>query len=109
MSIDPKVTHRIIGTDAEIADETGLTIKPDAVYEDLSRFDLLYVSGGLGTVALMDNKRAIDYLKTWATNGRRPRSARVPCSWAAPATSRTSARPPITSPPTCSAPSAARW
>jgi len=65
MSIDSKVTHRIIGTDAEIADETGLTIKPDSVYEDLSSFDLLYVSGGLGTVALMDNKRAIDYLKTW--------------------------------------------
>jgi len=33
MSIDSKVTHRIIGTDAEIADETGLTIKPDSVYE----------------------------------------------------------------------------
>ena len=65
MSIDSKVTHRIVGTDAEIADETGLTIKPDSVYEDLSSFDLLYVSGGLGTVALMDNKRAIGYLKTW--------------------------------------------
>ena len=36
MSIDSKVTHRIIGTDIEIADETGLTIKPDSVYEDLS-------------------------------------------------------------------------
>jgi putative intracellular protease/amidase len=35
------------------------------VYEDLSDFDLLYVSGGLGTVALMDNKRAIDYLRSW--------------------------------------------
>jgi cyclohexyl-isocyanide hydratase len=35
------------------------------VYEDLSGFDFLYVSGGLGTVPLMDNKRAIDYLKTW--------------------------------------------
>ena len=50
MSIDSKVTHRIIGTDIEIADETGLTIKPDSVYEDLSSFDFLYVSGGLGTV-----------------------------------------------------------
>jgi len=64
MSIDSGVTHRIIGTDAEIVDESGLTIKPDAVYEDLSGFDLLYVSGGLGTVALMDNKRAIDYLRS---------------------------------------------
>jgi transcriptional regulator GlxA family with amidase domain len=65
MSIDSGVTHRIIGTDEEIVDESGLKIRPDAVYEDLSGFDFLYVSGGLGTVGLMDNKRAIDYLKTW--------------------------------------------
>jgi cyclohexyl-isocyanide hydratase len=65
MSIDPLVTHRVIGTEPEIVDESGLSIKPDSVYEDLSRFDLLYVSGGLGTVALMDNKRAVDYLKSW--------------------------------------------
>ena len=65
MSIDKEVTHRVIGTEAEIVDETGLRITPDSVYEDLSRFDLLYVAGGLGTVTLMDNKRAIDYLKTW--------------------------------------------
>ena len=37
------------------------------MYEDLSDFDLLYVSGGLGTVALMDNKRAIDYLRSWGS------------------------------------------
>jgi transcriptional regulator GlxA family with amidase domain len=65
MAIDPGVTHRVIGTDPEIVDESGLSLKPDSVYEDLSKFDLLYVSGGLGTVALMDNKRAVDYLKTW--------------------------------------------
>jgi cyclohexyl-isocyanide hydratase len=65
MSIDKEVTHRVIGTEAEIVDETGLKMMPDSVYEDLSRFDLLYVAGGLGTVTLMDNKRAIDYLKTW--------------------------------------------
>ena len=35
------------------------------MYQDLSGFDFLYVSGGLGTVALMDDKRAIDYLQTW--------------------------------------------
>ena len=65
MSIDPAVTHRIIGTEAEIADETGLVMKPDAVYEDLAPFDLLYVPGGLGTRLLMDDRRFIDYLKTW--------------------------------------------
>jgi transcriptional regulator GlxA family with amidase domain len=65
MAIDPGVTHRVIGTDPKIVDESGLSLKPDSVYEDLSKFDLLYVSGGLGTVALMDNKRAVDHLKPW--------------------------------------------
>ena len=45
MAIDPGVTHRVIGTDPEIVDESGLSLKPDSVYEDLSKFDLLYVSG----------------------------------------------------------------
>ena len=65
MSVDPAVTHRMIGTEAEIADETGLVMKPDAVYEDLAPFDLLYVPGGLGTRLLMDDRRLIDYLRTW--------------------------------------------
>jgi hypothetical protein len=63
MSIDPEVTHRVIGTDAEIVDESGLALRPDSVYEDLSKFDLLYVSRGLGTITLMDNKRAVDYAR----------------------------------------------
>ncbi len=65
MSIDPAVTHRIIGTEPEIVDETGLVMKPDSVCEDLAPFDLLYVPGGLGTRLLMDDRRVIDYLKTW--------------------------------------------
>ena len=65
MAIDPAVTHRVIGTEAEIVDDTGLRIRPDSVYEDLAAFDLLYVPGGLGTIALMDDRRAIDYLATW--------------------------------------------
>ena len=65
MSIDPAVTHRIVGTEAEIVDETGLVMKPDAVYESLASFDLLYVPGGFGTRALVNDARLIDYLKTW--------------------------------------------
>ncbi len=65
MSVDPAVTHRIIGTESEIADETGFVMKPDSVYEDLAPFDLLYVPGGLGTRLLMDDRRLIDYLQTW--------------------------------------------
>ena len=67
MSIDPGVSHRIIGTEPEITDETGLVMKPDSVYADLAAFDLLYVPGGFGTRALVDDRRVIDYLKTWGT------------------------------------------
>src|SRR5581483_5402548 len=53
MEIDPAVTHRIIGTEPEITDESGLVVKPDAVYENLAAFDLLYVPGGLGARTLL--------------------------------------------------------
>jgi len=109
MAIDSTVTHRIIGTEAEIADESGLTLKPDSVYEDLASFDLLYVAGGLGTVTLMDNRRAIDYLMTWETSGRWRRSAPARCSSAARAISGTSARRPIIWRWICFVRSAVRW
>jgi transcriptional regulator GlxA family with amidase domain len=67
MSIDPAVTHRIIGTECPIVDETGLVVKPDAVYEDLASFDLLYVPGGLGTRTLMKDGRLLEYLRTWGS------------------------------------------
>ena len=70
MSVDPGVSHRIIGTGPEIADETGLVVKPDSVYEDLGGFDLLYVPGGFGTRALADDRRLLDYLMSWG--GERP-------------------------------------
>ncbi|MBI4636177.1 MAG: DJ-1/PfpI family protein [Candidatus Rokubacteria bacterium] len=65
MGIATEVTHRIIGTAGEIADESGLVLRPDSVYEDLASFDLLYVPGGLGTRALVDDERLIAYLRTW--------------------------------------------
>jgi len=65
MGIDPEVTHRIIGTEAEIVDDTGLVMTPDSIYEDLAPFDLLYIPGGFGTRALVDDTRLIAYLKTW--------------------------------------------
>ena len=40
-------------------------MKADGVWEDLAPFDLLYVPGGLGTRALLDDARMIDYLRTW--------------------------------------------
>lgn len=70
MGIAPGLTHRIIGTAPEIPDESGLVIRPESVYEDLTRFDLLYVPGGFGTRPLLDDARCIDYLRTWGD--RRP-------------------------------------
>lgn len=65
MGIDPEVTHRLIGTDSEISDETGIRLSPDGVFEDLSAFDLLYIPGGLGTRRLMGDDGCIGYLKKW--------------------------------------------
>ncbi len=67
MGIDPEVTHRFIGTQSQIADETGIKLAPDGVYDDLSAFDLLYIPGGLGTRRLMGDDWCIDYLKRWGT------------------------------------------
>lgn len=67
MKIDPGVTHRLIGTEAEIVDDTGFTLRPESVYEDLGAFDLLYVPGGFGTRALLDDSRFIGYLRAWGT------------------------------------------
>lgn len=67
MGIDPEVTHRFIGTQSQIADETGIKLAPDGVYDDLSAFDLLYIPGGLGTRRLMGDDWCIGYLKKWGT------------------------------------------
>jgi cyclohexyl-isocyanide hydratase len=65
MGIDGDVRQRVIGTAPEIVDESGLVVRPDGVYEDLAPYDLLYVPGGLGTRALVDDARFVDYLRTW--------------------------------------------
>jgi cyclohexyl-isocyanide hydratase len=70
LGIAPGVRQRIIGTEPEIRDESGLAVRPDGVYEDLSPFDLLYVPGGFGTRPLLDDTRCIDYLRGWGH--RRP-------------------------------------
>jgi len=70
MKVDADVRHRIIGTEPEIVDESGLVVRPDSVYEELDAFDLLYVPGGVGTRALMHDERLLGYLRSWGT--RRP-------------------------------------
>lgn len=70
MGIDRGATHRIVGTHATIQDETGMTLVPDGVYEDLGDFDLLVVPGGVGTRRLARDPRAISYLRTWGRGAR---------------------------------------
>ncbi|MDQ6751044.1 MAG: DJ-1/PfpI family protein [Actinomycetota bacterium] len=65
MGIDPEVSCRIVGTKQTIEDETGTTLVPDGVYEDLKRFDLLYVPGGQGTRRLIRDERFLEYLASW--------------------------------------------
>jgi transcriptional regulator GlxA family with amidase domain len=67
MGIDAGVRVRIIGTEREIVDDSGLVVKVDGVYEDLAPYDLLYVPGGFGTRALADDARFLAYLRTWGS------------------------------------------
>jgi transcriptional regulator GlxA family with amidase domain len=65
MEIDPGVSVKLVGTEKEIVDDSGLVVRADSVYEDLAGFDLLFLPGGLGTRPLMSDTRFIEYLKTW--------------------------------------------
>lgn len=65
MGIDPRVTHRVIGTKVALEDETGFAFHPDGVYEDLKGFDLLVVPGGPGTRRLMHDGAFLEYLRSW--------------------------------------------
>ena len=65
MEIDRGVSVRLIGTEREIVDDSGLVVRPDSVYENLTGFDLLFVPGGFGTRTLMNDTKFVDYLKTW--------------------------------------------
>lgn len=65
MGIDRTVTHRIIGTEPELADDSGFVVRPDGVYEDLEPYDLLYVPGGVGARELVSDERCVEYLRAW--------------------------------------------
>ena len=65
MEIDRGVSVKLIGTEQEIVDDSGLVVRPDSVYENLAGFDLLFAPGGFGTRTLMRDAKFVDYLKTW--------------------------------------------
>jgi transcriptional regulator GlxA family with amidase domain len=63
----PNAVPRLIGTAPDVTDESGVTLRADGVYEDLSAFDLLVVPGGFGTRPLLDDARCIAYLAGWGS------------------------------------------
>jgi cyclohexyl-isocyanide hydratase len=65
MGIDPDFELRIIGTEREIRDGSGIVLRPDSVFLDLRPFDLLLLPGGYGTRELMWDKHFLGYLRTW--------------------------------------------
>jgi transcriptional regulator GlxA family with amidase domain len=58
------VTCSLIGTEARVTDEGGLTFETQP-WPDLTPFDLLLVPGGHGTRPLEADMRTLDYLRSW--------------------------------------------
>ncbi|MHA7963192.1 DJ-1/PfpI family protein [Paenibacillus sp. CAU 1782] len=56
-------TWDLCGLKEEITDELGMRIKVNVVNPDLSKYDMLFVPGGLGTRALRFDEDFIDWLK----------------------------------------------
>jgi len=65
MGIAPDVSVTIIGTEPEIVDDSGLVVRAQAVYEDLTGYDVLFLPGGFGTRTLMPDAQFLNYLATW--------------------------------------------
>jgi transcriptional regulator GlxA family with amidase domain len=65
MGIAPGVSVTLIGTEAEIVDDSGLVVHAHKVYDDLAGHDLLFLPGGVGTRTLMHDARFLQYLATW--------------------------------------------
>jgi cyclohexyl-isocyanide hydratase len=65
MGVAPGVSVTIVGTEPEVADDSGLVVQAQAVYPDLAGYDLLFLPGGVGTRTLMHDARFVQYLATW--------------------------------------------
>ncbi len=56
-------TWDICGTTEEINDGQGLTVKADQIKPNLSKYDMIFIPGGLGTRELKENQEFIDWIK----------------------------------------------
>jgi transcriptional regulator GlxA family with amidase domain len=66
MNLMPDVTWHVCATTTTVRDGAGLRFVPDLVAEPLSGYDLVFVPGGFGTRALMDDTEFISWIKTAA-------------------------------------------
>ncbi len=65
MGVAPGVSVTIVGTEPEVADDSGLVMQAQAVYPALAGYDVLFLPGGVGTRPLMYDARFVQYLATW--------------------------------------------
>lgn len=65
-SFDELELHLAWKTTAPVADAHGLRIVPNVAFTDCPRADILFVPGGPGQVALMEDRETLDFLRRQA-------------------------------------------
>ncbi|HWF60615.1 MAG TPA: DJ-1/PfpI family protein [Nitrospira sp.] len=64
MGLMPGFEWDICALTADVVDDKGLRLAPSIVGQPLSHYDLIVVSGGMGTRALQHDQAFIDWLRT---------------------------------------------
>lgn len=67
MGIDRNCTVSMIGTEEIVRGHFGASLRADAVFPRLDRFDLLIIPGGYGTRLLQQDIKVIEYLRSWGS------------------------------------------
>lgn len=57
-------TWDICGLTEEVTDELGLTMKINMIRPDLSKYDLVFIPGGMGTRKLRDDQEFINWIRS---------------------------------------------
>lgn len=60
-------TWDICGLRDEVTDELGMKVKVNVIRPDLSKYDLVFIPGGMGTRKLKEDEAFVDWIKTAAT------------------------------------------
>lgn len=57
-------TWDICGLTDEVTDELGMRVKVNVIKPDLSKYDLVFIPGGMGTRKLKDDNEFIDWIRS---------------------------------------------